>query len=120
MGFFSLSLLLSPFPIFLSFSQPYSHRITTDGVVERVRLLFGGDAELIQGFSFFLPPGFKIQPPKPIVPQNAADFESPAPVPAHAAVPALRPIVKRDFDSARDYVKRIKVRSSSVAIYFFP
>jgi histone deacetylase complex regulatory component SIN3 len=47
---------------FLAVMKEYKDQtIATDGVINRVKLLFKGHPELLQGFNLFLPPSFRIR-----------------------------------------------------------
>ena len=63
--------------------------ITTEGVINRVKLLFNGYPDLVQGFNMFLPPAYRIK--------VEAAQESAANTPQH-------------FASAHKFVAKVKQR----------
>lgn len=92
--------------------------IDTPGVIARVSELFKGHKNLILGFNTFLPPGYKIenipddgpiqiQEPPQVQPQQP-------PLPPHHApvLPGNNQRKQPEFDHARNYVKKIKMRFS--------
>eukprot|EP01116_Phalansterium_solitarium_P019014 TRINITY_DN5195_c0_g1_i1.p1 TRINITY_DN5195_c0_g1~~TRINITY_DN5195_c0_g1_i1.p1 ORF type:complete len:1266 (+),score=480.31 TRINITY_DN5195_c0_g1_i1:73-3870(+) len=95
--------------------------IDTPGVIARVSELFKGHKNLILGFNTFLPPGYKIE----YVPDDESDAMSsgnfivtqpPPQVPLQAGFPIVAPQPPRkqpEFDHARNYVKKIKMRFSN-------
>ena len=70
--------------------------IATDGVINRVKLLFKGHPELLQGFNLFLPPSFRIR----------VDGESP-PSNDHTKIEDKK---AQQFASAYKYVTKVKKR----------
>jgi paired amphipathic helix protein Sin3a len=70
--------------------------ITTDGVIDRVKVLFRGHSDLLQGFNMFLPPACRIR----------VEAESP-PTTAHAEVEDKK---AQQFASAYKYVNKVKKR----------
>ncbi|ELR12555.1 paired amphipathic helix protein sin3, putative [Acanthamoeba castellanii str. Neff] len=68
--------------------------IDTPGVIARVSDLFKGHDDLILGFNTFLPPGYKIVPVAAMPPPSESDVARKQP----------------EFDHARAYVKKIKMR----------
>jgi len=90
-----------------------SQAIDTPGVIARVTELFKGHRNLILGFNNFLPPGYKIEYPEDQpAPQMIPPPRPPPPAPASLAQ-APPPNMQRrqpEFDQARNYVKKIKMR----------
>jgi paired amphipathic helix protein Sin3a len=70
--------------------------ITTDDVINRVKLLFKGHPDLLQGFNLFLPPAYRIQ----------VEAESP-PTTAHANIEDQK---AQQFARAYKYVTKVKKR----------
>ncbi len=70
--------------------------ITTDGVINRVKVLFKGHSDLLQGFNMFLPPAYRIR----------VEAESP-PTTAHAKIEDQK---AQQFASAYKYVTKVKKR----------
>jgi paired amphipathic helix protein Sin3a len=68
--------------------------ITTDGVINRVKLLFKGHPNLLQGFNLFLPPAYRIR----------VEAESP-PTTAHTKIEDQK---AQQFASAYKYVTKVK------------
>eukprot|EP01111_Echinosteliopsis_oligospora_P013713 TRINITY_DN4992_c2_g1_i1.p1 TRINITY_DN4992_c2_g1~~TRINITY_DN4992_c2_g1_i1.p1 ORF type:complete len:494 (-),score=115.30 TRINITY_DN4992_c2_g1_i1:8-1489(-) len=79
-----------------------SREMDTEEVIAKVKELFKGHDNLILGFSLFLPPGYQIdvddKPTPP--PQNIASDTKPTSL--NRKLP--------EFDSAREYVKKVKAR----------
>ncbi len=70
--------------------------ITTDDVINRVKLLFKGHRDLLQGFNLFLPPAYRIR----------VEAESP-PATAHAHIDDRK---AQQFANAYKYVTKVKKR----------
>jgi len=118
---------------------PWCYSIDTPGVIQRVKTLFKGHPDLIEGFNNFLPPGYKIEadeedealheqanaaaapvqpaPPPAGPPRRAAAAaasQTIAQVQAQDAMQVDQPATNEprrqpEFDKARLYVKQIKV-----------
>uniref|UniRef100_A0A1J3I1R9 Paired amphipathic helix protein Sin3-like 6 n=3 Tax=Noccaea caerulescens TaxID=107243 RepID=A0A1J3I1R9_NOCCA len=67
-----------------------AQRVTTDGVIERIKVLFKGYTDLLLGFNTFLPKGYRI-----IVPEEE------------------KPKIRVDFKDAIGFVTKIKARFGS-------
>eukprot|EP01105_Mastigella_eilhardi_P019843 TRINITY_DN4688_c0_g1_i3.p1 TRINITY_DN4688_c0_g1~~TRINITY_DN4688_c0_g1_i3.p1 ORF type:complete len:261 (-),score=78.96 TRINITY_DN4688_c0_g1_i3:31-813(-) len=87
--------------------------VDTPGVVARVRKLFQGYPELLQGFSMFLPPGFRndqevhsTAPQTVALQQQLAVSPATVPVPQSEAEPNNLP----EIEQARNYVRKVKSR----------
>eukprot|EP01105_Mastigella_eilhardi_P019844 TRINITY_DN4688_c0_g1_i4.p1 TRINITY_DN4688_c0_g1~~TRINITY_DN4688_c0_g1_i4.p1 ORF type:complete len:249 (-),score=61.02 TRINITY_DN4688_c0_g1_i4:108-854(-) len=87
--------------------------VDTPGVVARVRKLFQGYPELLQGFSMFLPPGFRndqevhsTAPQTVALQQQLAVSPATVPVPQSEAEPNNLP----EIEQARNYVRKVKVQ----------
>lgn len=50
-------------------------RVTTDGVIERIKVLFKGYTDLLLGFNTFLPKGYRIIVPEEEKPKIRVDFK---------------------------------------------
>lgn len=94
--------------------------IDTPGVIARVSELFKGHPQLILGFNTFLPPGYKIEAIPEETPShvrenmNVQHFPS-SPAQSVQQTPVLPTNSQRkqpEFDHARNYVKKIKMRFS--------
>ena len=70
--------------------------ITTDGVINRVKLLFKGHPDLLSGFNLFLPPAYRIR----------VDAESPP----NTALSKVEDHKAQQFASAYQYVTKVKKR----------
>jgi paired amphipathic helix protein Sin3a len=70
--------------------------ITTDGVIHRVKLLFKGHSDLLQGFNRFLPPSYRI-PVEAELPITTADAK-------------IEDRKAQQFASAYKYVTKVKKR----------
>jgi paired amphipathic helix protein Sin3a len=70
--------------------------ITTDGVINRVKLLFKGHPDLLQGFNLFLPPAYRIR----------VDAESPP----NTTQTKIEDQKAQQFASAYKYVTKVKKR----------
>jgi len=96
--------------------------IDTPGVIARVSELFKGHKNLILGFNTFLPPGYKIEhvpddePPEVTTPAQTNNNANANPPPVPPTQQQQGPISpnsrasKPEFDHARNYVKKIKMR----------
>ena len=70
--------------------------ISTDGVINRVKLLFKGHPDLLQGFNLFLPPAYRIN----------VEAESPP----NTAVAQIEDQKAQQFAAAYQYVTKVKER----------
>lgn len=70
--------------------------ISTDGVINRVKLLFKGHSDLLQGFNLFLPPTYRIK----------VEAESPP----NCAVAKIEDQKAQQFAAAYKYVTKVKKR----------
>lgn len=70
--------------------------ITTDGVINRVKLLFKGHPDLLQGFNLFLPPAYRIR----------VEAESPP----NTTQTKIEDQKAQQFASAYKYVTKVKKR----------
>jgi histone deacetylase complex regulatory component SIN3 len=70
--------------------------ISTDGVINRVKLLFKGHPDLLQGFNLFLPPAYRIK----------VEAESPP----NNAVAKIEDQKAQQFAAAYKYVTKVKKR----------
>jgi paired amphipathic helix protein Sin3a len=110
-----------------------AHNIDTPGVIARVRELFRGYPHLILGFNTFLPPGYKIEleedelhsvsrTQQPLPPHHPHSTQHHIPhqdeefLPQQQQTPQIPPPAAaarkypEEFDQARSYVRKIKMR----------
>jgi len=80
-----------------------AHNIDTPSVITRVKHLFHGHRDLILGFNAFLPQGYNITPRD--IDETPPNFNN-NPIPVTAVPQKGNP----EFDQARNYVKKIKIR----------